>query len=251
MSAPPSVAMPIQRVRLSSWVIVDAFLLRRAGDCGRPILGAEVGRLEPVLPGALPRPAARLHIVRVAVVGHVEWIDFLRVERVPRQGEIVHASRGWGDAAGGGAVAAVQLRNLAGAAMFFTTFGADERGRRARERLEAKCVRVIAREIDLPQRYGVTFVDDDGERTITVVGERLTLRGDDPDLPWSELERADGVYFVSGDAETVRQARKARVLVAASRSLEVLQEAGVELDAIVGSESDPGERYEPGDLDPP
>ena len=162
----------------------------------------------------------------------------------------MHASRGWGDAAGGGAVAAVQLANLAGDAMFFTTFGADERGRQARERLEAKRVRVIAREVDLPQRHGVTFVDDDGERTITVVGERLTLRGDDTDLPWSELDGADGVYFVSGDAETVRQARKARVLVAASRSLEVLQEAGVELDAIVGSDLDPGERYLRGDLDP-
>ncbi|MGA9760853.1 MAG: PfkB family carbohydrate kinase [Gaiellaceae bacterium] len=189
--------------------------------------------------------------MRVAVVGHVEWIDFLRVSRLPRQGEIAHASRGWGDAAGGGAVAAVQLANLAGDAMLFTTFGADERGRHSRERLEAQRVQVIASEIDLPQRYGVTFIDDDGERTITVVGERLTLRGDDPDLPWSELERADGVYFVSGDAETVRQARKARVLVAASRSLEVLQEAGVELDAIVGSSSDAGERYESGDLDPP
>ncbi len=189
--------------------------------------------------------------MRLAVVGHVEWIDFLHVSRVPAQGEIVHASRGWADAAGGGAVAAVQLANLAGDAMIFTTFGADERGRQAREKLEAQHVQVIAHEIDQPQRYGVTFVDDDGERTITVVGERLTLRGDDPDLPWSELEHADGVYFVSGDAETVRQARKARVLVAASRSLEVLQEAGVALDAIVGSASDAGERYERGDLDPP
>jgi ribokinase len=189
--------------------------------------------------------------VRLAVVGHVEWIDFLRVSRVPAQGEIIHASRGWGDAAGGGAVAAVQLANLAGDAMLFTTFGADERGRHARERLEAQRVRVLAREIDLPQRYGVTFIDNEGERTITVVGERLTLRGDDPELPWSELEQADGIYFVSGDAETVRKARKARVLVAASRSLGVLQEAGVELDAIVGSDLDPNERYQRGDLDPP
>ena len=189
--------------------------------------------------------------MRLAVVGHVEWIDFLRVPRVPAQGEIVHASRGWGDAAGGGAVAAVQLANLAGDALLFTTFGADERGHRARERLEAQRVRVLAREIDLPQRYGVTFIDNDGERTITVVGERLTLRGDDPELPWSELEGADGVYFVSGDAATVRRARKARVLVAASRSLGVLQEAGVELDAIVGSDFDPNERYQRGDLDPP
>jgi ribokinase len=188
--------------------------------------------------------------VRLAVVGHVEWIEFLRVSRVPAQGEITHADRGWSEAAGGGAVAAVQLANLAGDAMLFTTFGADERGRQARERLKAQHVRVLASEIDLPQRYGVTFVDNDGERTITVVGERLTLRGNDPELPWSELEQVDGAYFVSGDAETVRQARKARVLVATSRSLGVLQEAGVELDAIVGSDFDPNERYRCGDLDP-
>ncbi|MGD0165871.1 MAG: PfkB family carbohydrate kinase [Gaiellaceae bacterium] len=189
--------------------------------------------------------------MRLAVVGHVEWIDFLRVERVPAQGEIVHASRGWGDAAGGGAVAAVQLANLAGEAILFTTFGRDDRGRLARERLESKNVRVFAREIELPQRYGVTFVDDDGERTITVVGERLTLHGEDEELPWSELDGADAVYFVSGDATTVRRARRARVLVAASRSLGVLQKAGVELDAIVGSAYDAGERYQDGDLDPP
>ena len=29
--------------------------------------------------------------MRVAVVGHVEWIEFARVERVPAPGEIVHA----------------------------------------------------------------------------------------------------------------------------------------------------------------
>jgi ribokinase len=189
--------------------------------------------------------------MRVAVVGHVEWIDFLRVSQVPEQGAIIHASEGWGVAAGGGAVAAVQLANLAGEAMLFTTFGCDERGKMSRESLEARNVQVLGHEIDVPQRYGVTFVDDDGERTITVVGERLTLRGDDPRLPWDELDGVEGVYFVSGDAATVRQARRARVVVAASRSLGVLKEAGVELDALVGSASDPGERYEDGDLDPP
>jgi ribokinase len=29
--------------------------------------------------------------MRVAVVGHVEWIEFAQVERVPEPGEIVHA----------------------------------------------------------------------------------------------------------------------------------------------------------------
>jgi len=189
--------------------------------------------------------------VRVAVVGHVEWIEFARVARVPSQGEITHASAGWGEAAGGGAVAAVQLANLAGEAMLFTTFGNDERGRLSRERLESQRIRVHAREIEIPQRYGFTFVDDDGERTITVIGERMTLEGVDPSLPWDELDSADGVYFVSGDAETVRQARRARVLVATSRSLAVLQETGVQLDALVGSARDDGEKYKPGDLDPP
>ena len=53
--------------------------------------------------------------MRVAVVGHVEWIEFARVERVPKAGEIVHASETWEAAAGGGAVAAVQHWADAGA----------------------------------------------------------------------------------------------------------------------------------------
>ena len=52
--------------------------------------------------------------MRVAVVGHVEWIEFARVERVPLAGEIVHALEAWEEPGGGGAVAAVQLAKLAG-----------------------------------------------------------------------------------------------------------------------------------------
>ena len=50
--------------------------------------------------------------MRAVVIGHVEWIDFIRVESVPKPGEIVHATETWGEAAGGGAVAAVQLAKL-------------------------------------------------------------------------------------------------------------------------------------------
>ena len=42
-----------------------------------------------------------------------------------------------------------------------------------------------------------------------------------------------------------------RVLVATARILPVLREAGVTLDALVGSLRDPSERYRHGDLDPP
>ena len=48
--------------------------------------------------------------MRVAVVGHVEWVEFAEVDAVPRAGEIVHAREIWSEAAGGGAVAAVQRR---------------------------------------------------------------------------------------------------------------------------------------------
>jgi ribokinase len=45
--------------------------------------------------------------MRTAVVGHVEWVEFARVERVPLAGEIVQASDWWAEAAGGGGVASV------------------------------------------------------------------------------------------------------------------------------------------------
>jgi ribokinase len=41
------------------------------------------------------------------------------------------------------------------------------------------------------------------------------------------------------------------VLVATARELLTLQRAGVELDALVASGVDEGERHQPGDLDPP
>jgi ribokinase len=188
--------------------------------------------------------------MKIAVVGHVEWIEFVGVERVPAKGEIVHALEAWAEAAGGGAVAAVQLARLTGASTLFTAVGDDDYGRRVEPELRAYGVRVEAAVRPDPQRHGFTYLDAKGERTITVIGERMGPRRADP-LPWDGLADADGVYFVSGDAEAVRAARASRVLVATARSLPVLEEAGVKLDALVRSGSDEGERYWPGDLDPP
>jgi len=39
--------------------------------------------------------------VRVATVGHVEWIDFLHVPHLPAAGEIVEAGESWSEAGGG------------------------------------------------------------------------------------------------------------------------------------------------------
>ena len=65
---------------------------------------------------------------RVAVVGHVEHVEFCVVDRLPAAGEIAHATHYYAEAAGGGAVAVVQLRKLAGAAAFFTALGNDDKG---------------------------------------------------------------------------------------------------------------------------
>jgi ribokinase len=187
--------------------------------------------------------------MKVAVVGHVEWIEFVRVEHVPLQGEIVHAREVWAEAAGGGAVAAVQLARLAGGSTLFTAVGDDELGARVAPALADYGVRVHATVRPEPQRRGFTFLDASGERTITIIGERLGPRRTD-DLPWDELEGADAVYFVSGDAAAVRAARAASVLVATARSLGALREARIELDALVRSRTDEGEGYKPCDLDP-
>ncbi len=187
--------------------------------------------------------------MRVAVVGHVEWVEFVRVERLPRSGHIAHATEAWDEAAGGGAVAAVQLMKLAGAATLFTALGRDPLGRRSAARLRELGLRVEAAFRPEPQRRAMTFVDARGERTITTIGRRLDPRGADR-LAWAELAEADAVYFTAGDRRALRAARRARVLVATARAIPDLIGTGVRLDALVGSGVDEGERYRPGLLEP-
>lgn len=189
--------------------------------------------------------------MKVAVVGHVEWIEFLRVPAVPRPGEIVGATEAWTEPAGGGGVAAVELARLAGSTDLFCLLGGDELGRSARSQLEAAGVRVHAPASDAAQRRGYCYLDESGERTITIIGDKLRPKGGDGLLPWELLDGVDGVYFTAGDPEAARQARRARVLVATARELPTLHAAGIELDALVASGEDEAERYQAGDLDPP
>src|SRR5439155_159005 len=100
-------------------------------------------------------PRGDAGVVRAGVVGHVEWVDFAVVDRVPEHGAILHARE-----------------HFAG-------------------------------------------------------------------------------YVAGGDADATRAARAARVVVATPRALPALAEAHVELDALVASANDPGERVAEGTLDPP
>ena len=186
----------------------------------------------------------------VGVVGHVEWVQFACVERVPQAGEIVHASDAFAEPAGGGAVAAVQLRKLAGAARLLTALGDDELAQTAGTRLrEHHGVELYAATRTSPQRRCFTFLDDAAERTITVLGERIIPLREDR-LPWDALGELDGIYLTGGDAGAVRAARAARMLVATPRAMETLADSGVQLDVLVGSAIDAGEVYEEGMLDP-
>ncbi len=189
-------------------------------------------------------------MTRVGVVGHVEWVQFARVPRVPVAGEIVRASDAFEVPGGGGSVAAVQLRKLAGQALFLTALGDDAVGRRAAEALrDEHGVDLRPAWRDAPQRRAFTYLDAAGERTITILGERLVPERADP-LGWADLAHLDAVYVTGGDPDAVRGARSARVLIATPRILPTLAESGVALDVLVSSAIDPDEAYVAGTLDP-
>jgi ribokinase len=182
-------------------------------------------------------PVSRL---KVAVVGHVEWVQFARVSHVPQAGEVVNGSDLFEEPAGGGAVAAVQLARLAGEAVLITALGDDELGRRSVARLRELGVDVHCTQRAAGTRRALTLVDEARERTITTLGPRLEPLGDD-ELPWEMLAEMDAVYFTAGDLGALRAARAARVLVASPRAGETLEQ-GIALDALVLSGEDAGER---------
>lgn len=184
---------------------------------------------------------------RFAVVGHVEWVAFLEVSHVPVAGEIVAATGGWAEAAGGGAVAAVQLAKLAGWVTFFTAIGNDELGGRSADQLREQGVDVAAAVRDRRQRRAVTFLDAQGERTITTIERRLVPVAED-ELSWDRLSEMDGVYFTGGDVGALRLARTAKTLVATPRARAALEGSGVEVDALVRSGRDLSEQGDPDQL---
>jgi ribokinase len=170
-------------------------------------------------------------MARVAVVGHVEWVDFIELERMPRAGEVVGAR-----AAGGGAVVSTVLAELGAEVEFFTALGEDPHGHAAAEQLRERGVEVhVAWRADDPTRRAVTLLGD-GERTIMTVGERLEPRGSDA-LPWERMDRADGVYFTAGDVGALDHARRAPNVVASPRGRSAI-ERGPRIDVLVYSARD-------------
>ncbi len=123
--------------------------------------------------------------------------------------------------------------------------GDDHFADRARDELSARHgLTLLEAPRDVPQRRGFTHLDARGERTITVLGERIVPHGGD-DLAWDRVAALDGVYLTGGDAEAVRRAREAKVLVATPRAFDDLTRADVALDVLVASATDRGEAVDP------
>ena len=204
--------------------------------------------LDPVSLPKLPR-------LCLAVVGHIESVEFLAVDRWPQPGCISHAQQRLEEPAGAGAVIAVQLAQLLDRPVhFFTALGRDSVGEACVQRLQEKGVEVHVAWRDGPTRRGISLVDGvgdgSGDRAITVIGDRLTPVLSDP-LPWDVLQQCDGAFITAADAALVQAARSVPVLAATPRvGLAVLESAGVQIDALIGSGLDPAELFAPGDLVP-
>jgi ribokinase len=216
--------------------------------------------LDPVTLPKLPR-------LCLAVVGHIESVEFLAVDRWPQPGCISHARQRLEEPAGAGAVIAVQLAQLLDWPVhFFTALGRDSVGEACVQRLQEKGVNVHVAWRDGPTRRGISLVGGvgdqsgdrsgdqtgagSGDRAITVIGDRLTPVLNDP-LPWDVLQQCDGAFITAADAALVQAARSVPVLAATPRvGLAVLESAGVQIDALIGSGLDPAELVAPGDLVP-
>jgi ribokinase len=176
----------------------------------------------------------------VAVVGHVEWVEFALVDHAPAPGEIVVAGETFADVGGGGGVAAVHLARLSGVApRLLTAVGSDELGTRALERLAELGVSAHAARRDGRQARAVAALSADGQRTITVLDRPSGPRGSDV-LPWNVLANLDAVLLTAGDDGARYATRSAPLVVATAQAVEGYEEASIRIDALVLSAADPG-----------
>ncbi|MFL5829501.1 MAG: PfkB family carbohydrate kinase [Solirubrobacteraceae bacterium] len=175
-------------------------------------------------------------MTRVAVVGHIEWVDFVPIDRFPVPGSVVHATGSFARVGGGGGVAAGVLAEMGASVDFFVALGRDAQGEAAVAQLSERGVRMHVAWRSEPTRRAVTLLEG-GERTIITIGRRVEPVASD-ELPWELLREATGVYVTAGDAGALKLARQAGVVVASPRARHALENDDVAIDALVYSASD-------------
>jgi len=199
----------------------------------------------------IPKEIFKLPKLKLAVIGHIEWVTFLKVDHLPLAGQISHAKGCFEEAAGGAAVAAVQMARLInGPVDLITSLGKDTYGEKCYERLTKLGINLKVAWREKPTRKAISLIRKDGERAITVIGERLQPIASD-DLPWSEMKSYDGIFVTATDKEGLKHARKANFLAATPRTgKNTLEISKVKINALIGSGIDPGEKINFEDLLP-
>ena len=189
-----------------------------------------------------PKEIFSLPKLKLAVIGHIEWVTFLKVDQLPIAGEISHANDYFEEAAGGAAVAAVQMARLINEPVdLITSLGKDNNGEKCYERLIKLGLNLKVAWREKPTRKGISLISKDGERAITVIGERLQPIASD-DLPWSDMKNYDGIFITATDKEGIRLASKARFVAATPRTgQDTLNNSKAKINALIGSGLDPGE----------
>ncbi len=190
-----------------------------------------------------PKEILTLPKIKLAVIGHIEWVTFLKVDQLPLAGQISHAKDCFEEAAGGAAVAAVQMARLINEPVdLITSLGKDSYGEKCFERLTKLGLNLKVAWRDKPTRKGISLISKDGERAITVIGERLQPIASD-DLPWSDMKNYDGIFITATDKEGIRLASEAKFIAATPRTGAVtLRDSKVKINALIGSRLDPGEK---------
>ncbi|KGF99445.1 Ribokinase [Prochlorococcus marinus str. MIT 9302] len=179
-----------------------------------------------------------------AVVGHVEWMNFLKVDQLPKPGVISHSEKSLENPAGAGSVIAKRLSELTlNQIHFFTALGNDEYGDRCFKILSNMGIKLHVAWRDKPTRRGFSMVDYREDRAITVIGERLAPNYKD-NLDWSILKKMDGIFITASDSEIFKIARSASILCTTPRvGLNTINKSNVLLDGLICSNLDPGEFF--------
>ena len=184
-----------------------------------------------------------------AVVGHVEWMNFLKVDQLPKPGVISHSEKSIEYPAGGGSVIAKTLSELTNNQVhFFTSLGNDYYGEQSFKILSNYGIRLHVAWRDKPTRKGFSLIDSNGERSITVIGERLAPTYKDK-LDWNLFEKMDGIFITASDSEIFKKARIADSLCTTPRvGINTINKSNVLLDGLIGSNLDPGEVFSLSDI---
>ena len=187
--------------------------------------------------------------LKFAVIGHIEWINFLKVDVLPKPGIISHAKKSLEFPAGGGALIAKTLFELTNNEIhFFTSLGKDYFGEKSFEFFDNLGIKLHIAWRSESTRKGFSLIDNQGERSITIIGKRLAPSSND-NLDWNILSKMDGIFMTAGDSRLLKICRNANILCTTPRvGIELINESKINLDALIGSNLDPDESFLSTDL---